>query len=104
MERTGTNCYHTGYSFACHKVPLYTGFSPFKLLYGRTCRDPLNMLESNANSNTSIVYYVLAMQERLKKMIELVQEECKKKTNTKELVLSVCKAMKVYSWGEVLAQ
>lgn len=37
----------------------------------------------------SIVYYVLAMQERLKKMIELVQEECKKNKHKRTSAISI---------------
>jgi len=51
-----------------------TGFSPFKLVYGRPVRGPLETWEANTSGGKSVVSYILAMKERLGKMTELVQE------------------------------
>ena len=65
--------------FAYREVPqASTGFSPFELVYGRQVRGPLDILkeswEASTKSEESVVSYVLAVQEKLAKMSELVQE------------------------------
>jgi len=61
--------------FAYRDVPqASTGFSPFKLVYGRPVRGPLETWEANTSGRKSVVSYILAMKERLEKMTELVQE------------------------------
>ena len=65
--------------FAYREVPQSTtGFAPFELVYGRHVRGPLDVLrdswEADKRSTESIVSYVLLVQERLKKMQELVRQ------------------------------
>ena len=65
--------------FAYRGVPQSsTGFSPFEVLYGRSVCGPLNILretwEAGEKSDESVVSYVLAMRERLEKMMEHVKE------------------------------
>ena len=65
--------------FAYREVPqASTGFSPFKLLYSRHVRGPLDVLretwEASRQSNESVVSYVMTVQERLAKLSELVRD------------------------------
>ena len=69
--------------FAYREVPqASTGFSPFELLYGPNVRGPLDVLkeswEASKKSDESVVSYVLATQEKLRNMAELVQENLSK--------------------------
>ena len=69
--------------FAYREVPqASTGFSPFELLYGRNIRGPLDVLhetwEASQQSEESVVSYVLATQEKLRSMAELVEENLTK--------------------------
>ena len=69
--------------FAYREVPqASTGFSPFELLYGRSVRGPLDILreswEAQEQSEESVVSYVIATQEKLKTMAELVKENLEK--------------------------
>ena len=69
--------------FAYREVPqASTGFSPFELLYGRNVRGPLDVLretwEASQQSEESVVSYVLATQEKLRSMAELVEENLTK--------------------------
>jgi len=59
--------------FAYREVPHEsTGFWPFKLLYGRDVRGPLDLLKetwcAEKRSSQNIVSYVLLMRERLDRM------------------------------------
>ena len=68
--------------FAYREVPqASTGFSPFELVYGRHVRGPLYVLkeswEASKRSTESVVSYVLTIQERLKKLRDIVQENLK---------------------------
>ena len=58
--------------FAYKEVPqASTGFSPFELLYGRNVRGPLDVIreiwEGSRQSEASVVSYVLATQDKLRK-------------------------------------
>ena len=59
-----------------------TGFSPFELLYRWNVCGPLDVLkaswEASKKSDESVVSYVLATQEKLRNMAELVQENLSK--------------------------
>ena len=64
--------------FAYREVPqATTGFSPFKLLYGRPVRGPLDILretwEASPCSTESVVSHVLAMRDKLAGMTQLVK-------------------------------
>ena len=68
--------------FAYREVPQErTGFSPFKLLYGRDVRGPLDILretwESNQKDSPNVISYVLKMRERMVVTSELVHESLK---------------------------
>ena len=84
--------------FAYREVPqASTGFSPFKLLYGKNVRGPLDVLretwEASQQSEESVVSYVLAMQEKLRSMAELVEGNLTKsqqKLNDKDARMRVC--------------
>ena len=65
--------------FAYREVPqASTGFSPFELLYGQQVCGPLDVLretwEVRNTSKESIVSYVLAIQDRLMKLQDLVKD------------------------------
>ncbi|XP_047219374.1 uncharacterized protein LOC124867136 [Girardinichthys multiradiatus] len=65
--------------FAYREVPqASTGFSPFKLLYGRQVRGPLDLLkdywENPESAEENIVAYVVKMRQRLEEMTALAQE------------------------------
>ena len=69
--------------FAYREVPqASTGFSPFELVYGRNVRGPLDVLreawEGSQSTDESVVSYVIATQEKLKAMADLVQENVAK--------------------------
>ena len=68
--------------FAYREVPQSTtGFSPFKLLYGRKVRGPLDVLkeewEAEKRSDESVVSHILAIRERMKEMTEIVSVNLK---------------------------
>lgn len=69
--------------FAYREVPQASiGFSSFELLYGRTVRGPLDVVkeswEANKKSNENVVSYILAVQDKLAAMADLVMENMKK--------------------------
>ena len=64
--------------FAYQEVPqATTGFSPFKLLYARQVRGPLNILkktwEKSKRSDESVVSYIMTIQER---MLHILSQQC----------------------------
>ena len=65
--------------FAYREVPQSsTGFSPFELLYGRTVRGPVDILQESweacEKSYESVVSHILSVQEKLARISELAQE------------------------------
>ena len=77
-EKIGTIYSHT-YSSPNREVPqASTGFSPVELVYGRHVQGPLDVLkeswEASKRSTESVVSYVLTIQERLKKLCDIVRE------------------------------
>ena len=73
--------------FAYREVPqASTEFSPFELLYGRNVQGPLDILwESGHKSEESVVSNVLATQEKLRDMAEVVQENLAKAQKNQKL-------------------
>ena len=68
--------------FAYCEVPQSTtGFSPFKLLYGRKVRGPLDVLkeewEAEKHSDESVVSHILAIRERMEEMTNIVNNNVK---------------------------
>uniref|UniRef100_A0A8C5PQ64 Integrase catalytic domain-containing protein n=1 Tax=Leptobrachium leishanense TaxID=445787 RepID=A0A8C5PQ64_9ANUR len=69
--------------FAYREVPQEaTGFSPFKLLYGRRVRGPLDLLREHwegalAEEGTSAIDYVLEFRDRLQELTSLVRDNLK---------------------------
>ena len=68
--------------FAYREVPQEsTGFSPFKLLFGREARGPLHIVreewEAASKSSESVVSHVLLMRGRLERMMTLAQGNLK---------------------------
>lgn len=69
--------------FAYREMPqASTGFSPFELLYGRAVQGPLDVIretwEADERSDDSVVSYLLATQEKLWDMAEIVEENLTK--------------------------
>ena len=74
--------------FAYREVPQEsTGFAPFELLYGRDVRGPLDVIKENwqaqeKDGDTSVIAYVMMMQDRLEAMavqvsLEIAQQKQK---------------------------
>ena len=68
--------------FAYREVPqASTGFSPFKLLYGRPVRGALDVLKENweasERSSENVVSHILSVREKLEKMSEHVRQNLK---------------------------
>ena len=77
--------------FAYREVPqATTGFSPFELLYGRSVRGPLSILEElwsedSEPSPDKIYYeYFLEIRERLSKTLEITRQEINKSQETQK--------------------
>ena len=73
--------------FAYREVPqASTGYSPFELVYGRHIRGPLDVLketwEAKEITTESVVSFVLTIQERLVKLMDLVQENLEEAQKT----------------------
>jgi len=65
--------------FAYREAPQSTtGFSPFKLLYGKEVRGPLDVLrekwEASKKSKQSVLSHILTVRETLEEMSELMSE------------------------------
>ena len=75
--------------FAYREAPQESlGFSPFELLYGRTVRGPMSILQelwtgkADVNSEVKTTYeYVLDLRQRLEDTCQLAQQELTKSTN-----------------------
>ena len=68
--------------FAYRGVPqASTGFSPLRLVFGRTVRGPLNVLREtwkhSCKTPESVASYVIRMRDQLSRMSDLVQENLK---------------------------
>ena len=91
--------------FAYREVPqASTGFSPFELLYCRNVRGPLDILretwEASHKSEESVVSYVLATQEKLRDMAEIVQKNLTKAQKKQKLWYDQNARMREFAAGD----